>query len=310
VPTPQYETGVINLEPAVEVAAEAPFLPKARRIEPWSAQHGADQSPWMKLHQLELPSDVLQNDQIAAPPASVPSTPQINQVDLPSFGSPFLQILPEQPAASASQPGEIHAPDAVVNRNLAEQAQPLMPDPKLKQQLDEVVKPLADLLAEALLSEPSQPPAPQVEPSSSHSSQSNPANHADQLLAATMADAEDALWQDLARLIDVSTEDVVKASLSGDLAAFESINFAALPPEAAAPPSVNPPTPLIPKAKQPPLPPTSPEPPAAAAQEDQDPIPAMTGSSWPSPVVYPLRPAKKRQSLAMVDLPTFPKSGA
>ena len=30
-------------------------------------------------------------------------------------------------------------------------------------------------------------------------------------------------------------------------------------------------------------------------------------ASWPSPLVYPLRPHKKLSSLAAIDLPSFPK---
>jgi hypothetical protein len=140
-----------------------------------------------------------------------------------------------------------------------------------------------------------------------------------------MADAEDALWQDLARLIDVSTEDVVKASLSGDLAAFESIDFTSLQSdqanqtdevaEVSASAAVIPDfggdasavAPLVRRISQAHLRSEEPEANEPEAEEQQERIPALA-SSWPSPVVYPLRTTKKRQSLAMVDLPTFPRS--
>ncbi|NEQ28540.1 MAG: hypothetical protein F6K28_58145, partial [Microcoleus sp. SIO2G3] len=42
----------------------------------------------------------------------------------------------------------------------------------------------------------------------------------------------------------------------------------------------------------------------------QEPAPRevhLPQSNWPSPVLYPLRPPKKRQSLASIDLPSFPR---
>jgi hypothetical protein len=170
-----------------------------------------------------------------------------------------------------------------------------------------------------------------------------------------MADAEDALWQDLARLIDVSTEDVVKASLSGDFAAFEAIDFSALENAApvtssepdpwdapAAPVTIAPeiapeiveapvPPPIVtrsaaepakkpvqkptqPKnsrqqAIQPPLNPGNPGSYSVPQTPPQSSVPAFASASQssPSPLVYPLRPLKKRQSLAMVELPDFKK---
>ena len=249
---------------------------------------------------------------------------------------------------------------------------PLIDDPALMAHISSIVQPLADLIAEAMLAEPFPVDALQpaiVEPPNSQSAPvptvsefaSELVNEPAQPVVAElkaelkevslpaevpMADAEDALWQDLARLIDVSTEDVVKASLSGDFAAFEAIDFSAL--ENAAPtipteqdpwdvpafpsqavssqaassqsiPSsaetvVQAPKPQLieapiqktaqsptvrqPAAVQPPL---SPMP--------QSSVPALIANSQnsPSPLVYPLRPLKKRQSLAMVELPDFSK---
>jgi hypothetical protein len=365
VPTPQYEP-VVSTEISAEVPTEktliesvpeTPFLPKTRRIQPWSAQHNSDQSSWMKLHQLDWKTEALQVDladpapapmspPAKAEPAAQPAKPQTSHLNLPSFGLPLLQV---------------DSSESTVDRELAEQVQRLNHDPTLKQQLDEAIKPLADMLAEALLSEPAvQPPKPSQEaaakpihPSAQQPAQSanqvtnqsttqftqsveqvtsQPDRSADELLAATMADAEDALWQDLARLIDVSTEDVVKASLSGDLAAFESINFSNLPAEqapaspslkateATQPASTSNPVEKQPEKQQSTSKASAPrampiagrsQPPESQPQpehNDQELFPAMANVSWPSPIVYPLRPTKKRQSLAMVDLPTFPKA--
>lgn len=330
VPTPQYETPAASPEPAIALT-EAPFLPKAQRIQPWSAQaHSAAKTPWMKLQHLDLPTEApepeAQPDTVQDASVQGSAAAQVNSLDLPTFG---LSLL-------TSEENNLPVPPASVKQGDEEQAS-FNPDPALKQQLDEVVKPLADLLAEALLPNPVQPvveaeqsveatDAVQLPPSESSGST------AEELLASTMADAEDALWQDLARLIDVSTEDVVKASLSGDLAAFESIDFASLqadqaqtkadktetaPPKeskvefAHQPQSINAfePSevadtiaPLVRRIKQ------SANSQSVAQEEPlQESIPAMANASWPSPVVYPLRPTKKRNSLAMVDLPSFPR---
>ena len=398
VPTPQYEMG-LNLEPTVAETVLTPevlFLPKAKRIQPWSAQSHASKaqplskSPWMKFQNqlisfgspLDRPdatpdaaSDLAARSTSAPESSSSPAEQPATHLNLPSFGLPLLQFPSDQSSERRSELSE------------SANVMPLDPnsgaaDAALKQQLDEVVKPLADLLAEALLGEthaqaqsqakPEMPmqrasdwltPAtsPQTEPESINQPDRSPIlssslsssfaaadeNHpdettADQLLASVMADAEDALWQDLARLIDVSAEDVVKASLSGDLAAFETLDFTALqsPNEPQTAPQAMPPSPKPSPQNQvaaalaaPPVPTVAAnavtvapllrrlnqpqvQPQAVTHLEEAESEPSeldssessgLTTSSWPSPVVYPLRPVKKRHSLAMVDLPSFPK---
>lgn len=117
---------------------------------------------------------------------------------------------------------------------------------------------------------------------------------------ATPASDEAALWQDLARLIEVSTEDVVRASTAEDFAEFAQ--------QMADEPDWQPPTNAAPivgrELPAPPQAPTEPAPALPAAQVD---LP-IAKSNWPSPVVYPLRPpTRKRQSLAAVELPSFPR---
>ncbi|NJO79614.1 MAG: hypothetical protein HC827_14610 [Cyanobacteria bacterium RM1_2_2] len=327
-PTPQYEMGLTETsEPTVTLAA-ASFLPKTQRIQPWSAhtQIAAMKSPWMKLQHLDLEPETAErtaSQHIEEAPAQNPVlnasegvlskiSVQPAALDLPSFGSPLP--VSEDPLADSSLADPV----------LEEQVHRLTNDPALRQHLDAAVKPLADMLAEALLADQADQTASSGlgETSSEHSALS-----ADELLASTMADAEDALWQDLARLIDVSAEDVVKASLAGDLAAFESISFAEAQPnqfepvERAAPkpePAVSDANthdasavaPLIRRighTGEPPVNPSAPKPLQPQPAQAQGSVPTLTNSSWPSPVVYPLRSTKKRQSLAMVDLPTFPK---
>jgi hypothetical protein len=126
---------------------------------------------------------------------------------------------------------------------------------------------------------------------------------------------EATLWQDLARLIDISTDDLIKANLE-DIAQFaiptaEVTNLQPVAPqEAIATPE--PPTSVKqrPKLKLPlaqetqantTIPPTQ-----TVMLNLPGALAANPGS--PSPIVYPLRPLKKLPSLAAVDLPTFPRN--
>lgn len=128
-------------------------------------------------------------------------------------------------------------------------------------------------------------------------------------------DAEAALWQDLAKLIDVSTEDVLKASKAGDFATFEADDLdrpqTELDVEASKPPTVDqkPAPKPISRNQEPQLPLAKLTQTLAVQQREPAPELAatMSGVGSPSPVVYPLRPSKKLESLAAVDLPTFPR---
>lgn len=109
------------------------------------------------------------------------------------------------------------------------------------------------------------------------------------------ADEEAALWQDLARLIEVSTEDVVRASTAEDFTEFAQ--QMTHEPDWQSP-ALELPTPPAPSTEPAP----APERPAAKVE-----LP-IAKSSWPSPIVYPLRqPTQKRKSLAAVELPSFPR---
>lgn len=381
VPTPNYEMGVDS--PAAPLPVD-PFLPKAQQIQPWSAdaQLLATKAAWMKLQSLSLEAipdtnfsatsvDADETTTVAATPAASATPPNptprtTSHLKLPSFGLPLLQVSGLEEATDQLA-AEI--PAAQTSGIGSRSETPPVTDPALKQHIDAAVKPLAEMLAEAILAdrltdgltEPAVAPATQTSSSFSQSfSDAEPTQEAidepmtaEQLLASTMADAEDALWQDLARLIDVSPEDVVKASRSGDFAAFESMPFeepaisrteVRIEPEKPAPsgsgvrpfqvdrsaPDMAPLQPtaeathppaeqgdastisLIRKVAKAAQQPSSMEVgQATPTQASQGLIPALAHqASWPSPIVYPLRPTKKRQSLAMVDLPTFPRGQA
>ena len=110
----------------------------------------------------------------------------------------------------------------------------------------------------------------------------------------------DDLWQDLARLIEVSTDDVVKASTAADFAEFAQQVGAESDWQPVTLPTA------IPAVSETSAPatsePTLPQP--AATQPNTAPV---VQPSSPSPLVYPLRPTRKRESLAAVELPSFPR---
>lgn len=284
-----------------------------------------------------------------AKPAPAPEFPTFRpkpfSVKLPGFVEPAAETpmpastKPEHYAAEAGAavPPELIAP---VSYNLQQPVQPPemaaaeTADAYLIQKLDAVVQPLADMLAQAMLADaasettstpevsrieaPPQPPATSQAPAME---QPAPAS-ADELLNSVMADAEDAMWQDLARLIDVTAEDVVKASLSGDLSAFESIDFAALSdaePDSGFVDQTPPPnsvTVFSPEdfpVEEPTPEQVAPAPAVQSSSQASNPsrepapaAPAFANPVWPSPVVYPTRtPKKRRASLAAVELPSF-----
>jgi hypothetical protein len=179
-------------------------------------------------------------------------------------------------------------------------------DPTLLDQLNAAVQPLIDSVIHAMRTSDGQPPTKPEEP---------PASDEPAIAAVPVEQqAEDLLWRDLARLIDVSTDDVVKASLSGDFQAFSSIDFDAAqvpviqsgdrPMHTASvvpvPPTVD--TPLVaPEAIAPPPETERPSPPNPDAYRVQASDPSSP------PILYPDRPVKKRPSLAAVQLPSFPR---
>ncbi|MCY7285929.1 MAG: hypothetical protein LH679_21390 [Cyanobacteria bacterium CAN_BIN43] len=373
VPVPQYEGQDL---PSAQTAGDYLFLPKAQRIKPWAAQSDAmpGKLPWMNITPGILDDSQSEDDQAELQPSENLNLPTFT---LPKLPAP--QVSSVQPGSKSSK--EVRGEEAHCSADTARIAppavelqsdsiiDPLSDDPALMAHISSIVQPLADLIAEAMLAEPfpvdalqpaiappnSQPVAvPAVSESASESASelmSEPTQPPAQpvvtelnevpLPEVPMADAEDALWQDLARLIDVSTEDVVKASLSGDFAAFEAIDFSALenaasitsveqdpwdiptaPSQATSSQAISPqvsasvPAPK-PQAMEAPIQKTVQSPTIrqpAAVQPPLNPmpqssVPAFVANSQnsPSPLVYPLRPLKKRQSLAMVELPDFNK---
>lgn len=322
------------------------FLPKVQRIQPWvSPEFLASQMAWMKSSMV-IPSDTTddpttddlaglgQSEEQVMDSLSFPKLRthrrSLAAVKLPGFGNPLPQPVDPEADQQLASPDSAEAGTPVVSHhmkqtNLEHSADGVpVNDETFRQKIDAAVQPLADMLAEAMRADP--PDASfnagseallsenrQVVAPDEIAAVEQPLAAPDEaLLDAVMADAEDALWQDLARLIDVSTEDVVKASLSGDFSAFESIDFNALQPPRSAPAS----EPENAKMIAPPSPHAHTSDPWSEPQEDRSTQPNSASEApsvpglesnpgWPAPLVYPLRPTKKRRSLAAVELPSF-----
>ncbi|MBD2462426.1 hypothetical protein H6G89_15370 [Oscillatoria sp. FACHB-1407] len=305
VPPPSYESGADAGAAAVfqagyEAQRLAPqsFLPKAQRIQPWSADSG---SLTGKLEALvNSPVDI----PLAEPNLSDDNNPPVIGA---SGRSPEGQsttdqsILPTDDAADMSD----EAIEAALLNAAVQPLTDLSPE-AIQAGLDELQSVIDDFLS-------GKSDAP--------------------------TDAELSLWQDLARLIEVSTDDVVKASAAQNFESFttheadsiksvldeltdsltdsdlaqQKIPPAAIPPQQ---PSASPDlTQQIPPAAIPAQQPSTLKLPmsaiaakiAAHASASKDPAILAAQSSTPSPLVYPLRPTKKLSSLAAVDLPTFPR---
>lgn len=389
VPVPQYEGQDF---PPTQTAGDYLFLPKAQRIKPWAAQSNVmpGKMPWMNVTPGVLDDLQAEEPQLELQPNENLNLPTFTLPELQTPHLPSVQPVSEPPLLEQPVPESRIAPEEVREEAIDPTIDPIIEDPALMAHISSIVQPLADLIAEAMLAEPfpvdalqsaiAEPPhleppaAPPIKQESTReliSEPTQPIVSAQPKVAEPaempMADAEDALWQDLARLIDVSTEDVVKASLSGDFAAFEAIDFTALENAAPAPQIEQDPwdTPAIPsqtispqtqatpsqaissqtipsptaapvQAPEPqqtepqqieaqqieaPAQPLAPKPAQSTAARQstviqpplnpvaQSSVPAFVTNSQnsPSPLVYPLRPLKKRQSLAMVELPDFNK---
>lgn len=360
VPTLQYESASEEV-----VTSDQSFLPKVHQIQPWSTPSELSTMllPWMKVSAEELAEDSLmdvveatidleavvsfepndaQTEVNASETERSPSHLNLMAIDLPTFLGEAPNVTAEPIPPLSSEPvveeeaeiafAEPHSAVLPISYNLkptADNADETTSD-SLIQKLDAAVQPLAAMLAEAMLAGDRSSSATDVQGdvnTNAASASVTDRSQADELLESVMTDAEGALWQDLARLINVSTEEVVKASLSGDFSAFESINFEALHGEQPTDDSLNvsqersqersqsdfdrvQPAAINessivsqPAISMPANPSTSPTPPTPPKMPL---IPALAGnSSSPSPIVYPWRTQKKNRSRSMVDLPSF-----
>jgi hypothetical protein len=252
-------------EPLNAIAAQ-PLLPRVSRIQPWTSRPRFEISVSEAAHEYHVTS--LMEQRLNRIRQTEAAAPHIDEAD-------SLVTASQPPAASPSEPEIASEPVAAIA------ADPVDMGEKLDQQITAAAQQLATSL-DAIDSTLLDAPAANAEPDSA------------------TAEAEDTLWQDLARLIEVSTDEVVLASQAEDFTAFQtqrSIEPASddLPETAAAQTPVPQAVSAAP-ARKPQLP---------AAEAAASP---MVRSNWPSPVVYPLRSTRRLQSLAAVDLPKFPRS--
>lgn len=209
-----------------------------------------------------------------------------------SINDPWTK--PEQPSASPEVP---------------------MLDPALLQQLDAAVQPLIDSVMGVIKAETTPTAdfasetaiAPSTAAPGAQSALPAPAEDVPRDPVAELSadlpapdqqvispEAEETLWKDLARLVDISTDDLVQASLAGDFDAFAAINYDAVSAPAEPALAVNrPAAPVAPIATTEP----------AAVRSSTSP------SLSPSPTLSPTQQTTppKRKTLAAVDLPSFPR---
>jgi len=223
----------------------------------------------------------------------------VNPLPPPPLSPKIRQIQPWSSAADASLPLKLDSlrGRASVNPNHTAASSP-MPTPE---------PPLASLDAAP------PPPPPAVEPAQPDpelQASSNALQAAAAELKSVLANLlqqnegaeqprESDVWKDLARMAEVSSEDVVRASQTEADEVFANPLPVESPPSK---PSISMPSEVFQQRGQSQGGIPSFTPPDAESQ-------ARTGNS-PAPVVYPFRPLKKIDSLAAVDLPTFPRPTA
>jgi hypothetical protein len=255
-------------------------------------------------------SNAQPSQQPVQPSQSVPDDVSTAQsAPLPAIGQTILP--PKLAAFSSAQPtskSDSHAPLHLPQPSLDQPAEPGSKtqqetaeltsdltsdlDPTLLKQLDAAVQPLIDSVMDAIKHDRTPaPPTPETEPTESAAAAppepaSNHPSDAQSPPDKTVSpEAEESLWQDLARLVNVSTDDVVQASLAGDFDAFAAIDYDA-----------------IAKAKRQ----QHPSPEAIAPMPDPSDLPAdESASDHMESSDRPVSPEPKRKSLASIDLPKF-----
>lgn len=265
----------------------APLSPKVPQIQPWSSASGPAGVP-IKL-------DALVGRSGDARVESAGSAPLANELD------ESVVSTSDDPSSDASLEAVGDAERSVTPGGIMPTADPEQSSPLVSAEMQgelassaEALQAAASELQSVLESLLSDPPA------------------SDEAGAAEMA-----LWHDLAKLVDVSTDEVVQAQAATDFSEFEA--SVPTPPEAAShsaiAPSLATPAPSASSSAESRPGVTMPfeaaashtAPDPASSTPASKPIAPFVAGTSPAPVVYPLRPAKKLESLAAVDLPNFPR---
>ncbi|MBE9181080.1 hypothetical protein IQ268_21195 [Oculatella sp. LEGE 06141] len=334
VPAPSYESNAEpSAQPAAPVWAEGQsnlpqsFLPKVQRIQPWSSHEaGVQASAAASVESFATPSDV--SSGFSNKLRSTLAHHSVEAADGDSTESVDTDASTSTASTSKQKPIDL-VDGAIV--------------PATTPTIGQLMQANSDTAASA---QP-QPGWPDAEPWAEETTDADVSLDAadlqsmlnalasGKLSSSEITAAEDALWKDLAKLIDASADDIAKVSAACSFAEFEATQPDESKPEATeaspvdkqidstisidsdAVSTANAPQdadlqqhplhlPAMSSSKETErVAARSPLPQAEKAPQD---LGVLTGSSaWPSPIVYPLRPPKKRSSLAAVDLPTFPR---
>jgi len=282
------------------------LLPKVQHIQPWSAKSGGSSLP-VKLDalvsRLSEPAvetdfaDLQRDAALTAPEAADLAAPPMADTHPASTEFPNLTPVTSLAPAVESNAVEVevpHPPIYLLNEDKEEEVPSTQPAHDLSDSFAPPAIPSVSDIIKTL-----------IDPDAG-------------------TDAEATLWQDLARLVNGSTDEVPEASLGHDLGheehGIDAPNQATNWKSAIAPGPL-PIPPLVPTATDKRKLLTIPfESSSWSSQLPQSGAIASEGSAapnhpetvqleqtGPSPVVYPERPAKKIQSLAAVDLPSFPR---
>lgn len=351
VPPPSYEAkgeeAIADSQDKQDAFTSQSFLPRAKRIQPWSAQPQflsdlSDLTSNLNVDDLETLDETQLTPQaqtetknqknhqfrpLAAASLDLPTVlASIIQSDQSALDESAIKLPSEQPPV----PNDASAPA---------NPQPLSYDLKKSSGWwnEAALQPQAAQThseVQPLTNPPASSEAPILVEVAENNRTANPVS-SEESVQPQSSDAEDALWQDLARLIDVSTDDVVKASVSDDFDSFDTIAPSTSESQPTSPVESSPAsTPLkqsqsqsfdveqtaqgisianlllsssqVSVAEQPTSVADTSD---SKASESEQKVPAAftTHPNWPSPVVYPLRTSKKIESLAAVKLPTFPR---
>jgi hypothetical protein len=292
------------------------LLPKVQRIQPWSSQTQSkflenlsaltDDSPSLKpLPEIE-PQQGISSNSLGGAIAN-PKLPPVIQFPMQSGSIKPVESGESQVANSTHPLPDPHTP---ISYDLKPNATP----------------PTNPLIESGQPHQPLTSLPPEVIQAGVAELQAAIGNFWEHQSPELSSEAEAAMWQDLARLIDVSTEDVMKASLAKDFTTFETINSDAEPAHMTIGTSNIGTSEAV-------TPTNTEESPSANVQQDAQNVASVTFSaessaqpnvsplpgespqqpcypfainpSWPSPLVHPLRPLKKLESLSAVELPKF-----
>jgi hypothetical protein len=329
-----------HFPPVSELAAEQPDAPRPSSSQADQADESAPPepqpagpSPYPALpisfdvkHQ--LPKWAKFSDAALPEPESVHSEPATAEIAKGDRPEPELASLPPVPP-------EAPTPEITL-------------DPNLLEQLDAAVKPLLDSVVNAIRNgEAVSPPAEgdgAIAPECELEGEPEAEPGALPAIPPDLHQAEEDLWRDLAKLVNISTDDIIQASLAGDFDAFTAIDFESLrqaeqegivqndgrdgtEPERVAEQGRQGDRPLESTVEST-LGTTDPSsavnapaaPPYTVQDKAQDgldlpfaqerSVPTAVPEPQtppPAPVVYPDRPARKIPSISAIDLPTFPR---